>query len=150
VRPGGLHPQVRSLIDAEQDGAEPLDLAAQRAGYLQSAIELGGAVEPVARVEDVVIPTVADARVPARAYWPQVPVDDLGALVWFHGGGWCWGDLEGYDRVARALANAAGHVVVSVDYRLAPEDPFPASRDDAVAAARWAREGGAEQLGAGR
>ena len=147
MSPGGLHPQVQSLIDAEKDGAEPLDLAAQRAGYLQAAIELGGAVEPVARAEDVVIPR-GEGRIPARAYWPQVQAtEQSGALVWFHGGGWCWGDLEGYDRVARALANAAGHVVVSVDYRLAPEDPFPASREDAVAAARWARERGAEQLG---
>jgi acetyl esterase len=141
----GLHPQVRSLVEASAE-EPPLDLAAARAGYLQSAIELGGAIEPVAGVDDVVIPR-GEGRVPARVYHPQTPAETAGAMVWFHGGGWCWGDLEGYDRVARSLANAAGHVAVSVDYRLAPEDPFPASVDDALAAVRWARGAGAEQMG---
>jgi acetyl esterase len=141
-----LHPQVRSLIEASP-GDEPLDLAAARAGYLQSAIELGGAVEHVAAVDDVVIPRADGGRVPARVYRPRVPAETAGLLVWFHGGGWCWGDLEGYDRVARSLTNTSGHALVSVDYRLAPEDPFPASLDDASAAVRWARGAGAEQLG---
>jgi acetyl esterase len=144
--PGGLHPQVRALVEASSD-EEPFDLAAARAGYLQSAIELGGAVEPVGAVDDVVIPRADDGRVVARVYRPQVAAGTAGAIVWFHGGGWCWGDLDGYDRVARSLTNAAGHTVVSVDYRLAPEDPFPASMEDACAAARWAREAGADQLG---
>jgi acetyl esterase/lipase len=141
-----LHPQIRSLIEAAADEG-PLDLAAARAGYLQSAIELGGAIEPVAGVDDIVIPRADGGRIPARVYRPQTPAQAPGAMVWFHGGGWCWGDLEGYDRVARSLANAAGHTLVSVDYRLAPEDPFPASVEDACAAASWAREAGAEQLG---
>ncbi|WP_205698037.1 alpha/beta hydrolase [Conexibacter sp. SYSU D00693] len=150
-----LHPQVQALVDTDPvlgDGSEPgpAELEALRAGYLQVALERGGAVEPVARVEDLVVPRPdGAASVPARAYWPAVPAPgEPGAIVWLHGGGWCIGDLEGVDRVCRTIANAAGHVVLSVDYRLAPEAPFPAAIEDADAALRWARTpGGARQLG---
>jgi acetyl esterase/lipase len=71
----------------------------------------------------------------------------LGAIVYFHGGGWVVGSLETYDALARALANAAGAVVVNVGYRLAPEHPFPAAVDDCFAAAQWAGDHAAE-LGA--
>jgi acetyl esterase len=144
----GLHPQVRSLMaaaPAPQDG--PLDLRAERAGYLQTALELGGAVEEVARVEDVVIPDADGGRLRARAYWPTVPAEALGVLIWLHGGGWYVGDVESFDRVTRQLANASGGVCVSVDYRLAPEHPYPAAVHDALAAVRWATGSGAAQLG---
>jgi acetyl esterase len=77
--------------------------------------------------------------VPARLYRPS---DDegLGLLVYFHGGGWVIGDLDSHDDVCRALANGSGHAVLSVDYRLAPEHPFPAGLDDCVTAVRWAHE----------
>jgi acetyl esterase len=90
---------------------------------------------------------VIDGRLQARAYRPKVTAVPLGALVWLHGGGWLMGDLEGFDHVCRALAVASGHVVVSVQYRLAPEHPFPAAVQDARAAVAWAREHGAGQLG---
>jgi acetyl esterase len=141
-----LHPQVQALIDeAARDGGEPApaDLEAQRAGYLATARRLGGAREPVDEARDVVI----DGRLQARAYRPKVTAVPLGALVWLHGGGWLMGDLEGFDHVCRALAVASGHVVVSVQYRLAPEHPFPAAVQDARAAVAWAREHGAGQLG---
>lgn len=140
-----IHPQVTALL-AEQEAAPgldgPADLSALRAGYLDAALRLGGAREEVAEVQDVV------AGGPnARAYVPMLGAEDLGAIVWCHGGGWVMGDLEGFDHVCRALANAAGHVVVSLDYRLAPEHPFPAARDDALAAVEWALGHGAGQLG---
>ena len=125
-----LHPQVRALIEASlADGDEPgpPDLEAERAAYLQTALELGGAVEEVARVEDVVIPDAEGGRMRARAYWPTVPAEPLGVLVWLHGGGWYVGDIESFDRVTRQLANASGAVCLSVDYRLAPEHPYPAA-----------------------
>jgi acetyl esterase len=141
-----LHPQVQALLEeAARDGGgpAPADLEAQRAGYLATAQRLGGAREPVAEARDVVI----DGRLRARAYRPKVTAVPLGALVWLHGGGWLMGDLEGFDHVCRALAVASGHVVVSVQYRLAPEHPFPAAVQDARAAVAWAREHGAGQLG---
>src|SRR3954471_2503886 len=74
------------------------------------------------------------AGMPARLY---VPHDETGALlVYFHGGGWVVGDLDTHDAPCRALATASGARVLSVDYRLAPEHPFPAPVDDALAAFR--------------
>ena len=75
--------------------------------------------------------------VPARLYRPN-DRDDLGLLVYLHGGGWVIGDLESHDDVCRGLATRSGHAVLSVDYRLAPEHPFPAGLEDSVAALRWA------------
>jgi acetyl esterase len=147
----GLHPQVRSLMAAAPAaGADPLDLQAERTGYLQTALELGGAIEEVARIEDVVIPDADGGRLRARAYWPTVPAEALGVLVWLHGGGWYVGDVESFDRVTRQLANASGAVCLSIDYRLAPEHPYPAAVQDALAAVRWAAGDGAAQLGTER
>jgi acetyl esterase len=145
----GPHPQVRALIEvafADADEPGPADLEAERAAYLQTALELGGAIEEVARVEDVVIPNVEGGRLRARAYWPTVPAEPLGVLVWLHGGGWYVGDVESFDRVTRQLANASGAVCLSIDYRLAPEHPFPAAVHDARSAVVWAAGDGARQL----
>jgi acetyl esterase len=146
---GAIHPQVLALIEAAgtpDDEPGPPDLEADRAAYLQTAIELGGPIEEVARVQDVVIPR-GEGRVRARAYWPRVPADALGVLIWLHGGGWYVGDIEGFDRVTRQLANASGAVCLSVDYRLAPEHRYPAAVQDARAAVAWATGAGARQLG---
>ena len=125
----------------------PEELAAMRDDYVQTAIRLGGALEPVERVEHVVIARAeGEPGLAARAYWPRA-LEPVGALVWLHGGGWCVGDLEGFDRVCRSLCNAAAAVVVSVDYRLAPEHRYPAAVEDADLAVAWATGHGAEQLG---
>ncbi len=146
-----LHPQVRSIVEGSAAPADASGLEAQRAAYLQTALELGGAVEEVARIEDVVFPRAEDdGRVAARAYWPRIAAEGPSrppTIVWFHGGGWCVGDLEGFDRVARQIANASGAVCLSVDYRLAPEHPHPAAVQDARAAVVWAAGAGAKQLG---
>lgn len=81
--------------------------------------------------------------VPTRLYRPNDRTD-LGLLVYFHGGGWVIGDLDSHDGVCRALANGSGHAVLSVDYRLAPEHPFPAPLEDALHATRWAHAHAAE------
>ena len=80
--------------------------------------------------------------VPARLYRPN-DHDDLGLLVFLHGGGWVIGNLDSHDNLCRILANSSGHAVLSIDYRLAPEHPFPAALDDAVAATCWAHSNAA-------
>jgi len=137
------------MVDAAAlfEAATPEEFRAMRDDYVQTAIRLGGALEPVSRVEDVVIGRPGGgAALPARAYWPTA-VDPVGALVWLHGGGWCIGDLDGFDRVCRSLCNAAAATVVSVDYRLAPEHRYPAAVEDADLAVAWATGHGAAQLG---
>ena len=94
--------------------------------------------EAVARVEDRAVPGPA-GEIPVRIYRPEGAAP-LPALVHFHGGGWVIGSLDGADITCRALANASGCVVVSVDYRLAPEHRFPAAPQDCYAAARWVAE----------
>jgi acetyl esterase len=96
------------------------------------ARRLRPSTEPIHHVHDV------DAGgVPARFYRPS-DQEDLGLLIFFHGGGWVLGNLESHDNLCRILANSSGHCVLSVDYRLAPEHRFPAALEDALAATRWA------------
>ncbi len=83
------------------------------------------------------------AGVPCRVVTPH-GAGPLPVLVWFHGGGWVIGSAELSMPVAAALASGAGCVVVSVDYRLAPEHPFPAASDDCAAVTRWLLEHAAE------
>lgn len=76
--------------------------------------------------------------VPARLYLPEPSDGPTGLLVWFHGGGWVLGSVDGHDNVCNSLASRSGHAVLSVEYRLAPEAPFPAALDDCIAATVWA------------
>lgn len=95
------------------------------------------APEPVGAVEDIEIPCPTGA-LPIRIYWPLgAEPDPLPVLVYAHGGTWLTGDVDAYDATPRAIANRAGCIVVSVDYRRAPEHPFPAAHDDVLAATRW-------------
>jgi acetyl esterase len=80
----------------------------------------------------------------ARLYRPADGI--TGLLVWFHGGGWVIGDLDSTEDVCRSLATRSGHCVLSIDYRLAPEHPFPAPLTDCLEATRWAHDH-ADELG---
>jgi len=103
--------------------------------------------EPVGAVEDLEIDGPGGI-IPLRVYWPLGSEDGaLPTLVYVHGGGWVIADLDTYDASARALTNRAGCIVVSVDYRHAPEHPFPASHDDVLAATRWVMDNIAEMSG---
>ncbi len=97
-------------------------------------------VHPDLRVEDHHIDGPG-GRIPIRVYWPdsagQEPARPLPVVMFFHGGGFALGDLDTHDATAREHAVGADAVVVSVDYRLAPENPFPAAVDDVWAATRW-------------
>jgi acetyl esterase/lipase len=93
------------------------------------------------RVEDIRIPGTA-GEIPARVYASITGGAPLPAVVYFHGGGWVQGDLETHHGLCARLAKHAGALVVSVDYRLAPEHKFPAAVDDCLAAYRWVRARG--------
>ncbi|GAB2743474.1 alpha/beta hydrolase [Nocardioides pakistanensis] len=93
-------------------------------------------VVPVGAVEDITIPGPA-GDLAARVYRPAVEATGLPTVMLFHGGGWVIGDLDTHDNMARSICRDCSAVVVSVDYRLAPEAPFPAAVDDALAATRW-------------
>ena len=101
--------------------------------------EMKGPPEPVHIVEDLSIDGPG-GDLALRLYRPDVPAPPV--LVYLHGGGWVIGDLEIQDGLCRALANRSGCALLSVDYRLAPEHPYPAALDDAWAALRWAAANG--------
>ncbi len=94
----------------------------------------------VASTTDVPIRRADGTVLLAKYYRPitSAPQDVIGLAIFLHGGGWCVGDVDGYDVVCRQLANASGCAVLSVDYRLAPEHPFPAAPEDARLAYDWA------------
>lgn len=116
----------------------PVELRADRAAKADVMAQLAGPVQEVARVEDRTIPGPKQP-IPVRVYWPETG-RNLPALVYCHGGGWVFGTLDSIDRTMRALTNASGCVVISVDYRLAPEHKFPAAVEDADAALRYVAE----------
>ena len=134
---------VELLAEAEKIDPRPIEAlsvaeARARGGSVNAAPAL--APEVVADVRDLVIDTLPP--IPARLYRPRSGM--LPLLVYFHGGGWVVGSVAVSDPFCRALANASGCAVVSVEYRLAPEDRFPAAADDAYAATRWSADHAAD------
>jgi acetyl esterase len=140
-----LHSQTRALLDAidalGQPPIETLEPAAARD-------ERAALVRP-STIEGVRMRDLDAGGVLARLYRPA-HLDHhahTGLLLWFHGGGWVLGSVDGHDDLCRALVLRSGHSVLSVEYRLAPEDPFPAGLTDAITTTRWAHEH-ATELGA--
>ncbi|MEP9363708.1 alpha/beta hydrolase [Nocardioides sp. CN2-186] len=137
-----LDPQLAGVLEfLAAAGLPPMSEgtpAAARAGFRALTVDSRPAdlLPPVAAVEDITVPGGAGDR-PARVYRPSTP-GPLPTIVLLHGGGFVIGDLDTHDLTARTLANGCDAVVVSVDYRLAPEDPWPAGVEDAIAATRWA------------
>ena len=135
-----LDPQARALLDLMIERQVPpthtLSPAEARRLYLERRFFTQPAPPPVA----LSLPLDA-AGLPLRLLRPAGAADDalLPVLVYFHGGGWTIGDVDTHDVLCRQLANASGCAVVSVDYRLGPEQRFPAAVDDCVAAVRWVR-----------
>ena len=139
-----VDPKIAELLaEAEKIDPRPIEAlsvaeARARGGSVNAAPAL--APEVVADVRDLVIDTLPP--IPARLYRPLSGM--LPLLVYFHGGGWVVGSVAVSDPFCRALANASGCAVVSVEYRLAPEDRFPAAADDAYAATRWSADHAAD------
>ena len=114
--------------------ADQVPVEEARAAHNAETERLCGPGEPVAEVRDVTVPTAAGG-LRIRVYRPHE--QDGGIVAYVHGGGWMMGTLESYDAPLRALANASGALVASIDYRLAPEHRFPAAVDDTLAGVRW-------------
>lgn len=142
-----LDPQARAMLDAMAAMPRP-DFTTLRAADYRAALAAMPGFAPgdtIAAQRDLAIDG-ADGPLPARLYRP----DDSAALplvVYFHGGGFVLCGLDSHDNICRSLARRSGALVLSVDYRLAPEARFPAAAEDAVAAVRWAAAHAA-QLGA--
>lgn len=137
-----LNAEARNILDLMAErGAPPLDsLPPEQARAARRALA-PPVTEPCHDTVDL------DAGgVPARLYRPSAPDErsPTGLLVYLHGGGWVLGDLESHDNVCHSMCRQSGHTVLSVDYRLAPEHPFPAGLDDAVAALAWAHDHAAD------
>ena len=131
-----LDPQAKAALDLRA-AAPPIEslTPAQARAQTEAVPRLPG--PDVAKVEDFHVPGDG-VDVPVRVYTPAG--DPAGALVWLHGGGWVLGSIETNDATCRSLANEARCIVVSVDYRLAPEAKFPLPLDDAFAATVWTVE----------
>jgi acetyl esterase len=134
-----LDPGVRALLDAiEKVGDPPLEtLSPSEARKLAAErfVPVAGVLEPLRSIENLRIPGPA-GEIPIRVYTPDAP-GLRPAMVYFHGGGWVICDLDTHNVVCSAIAHRAGAVVVSVDYRLAPEHKFPAAVIDAYGATEW-------------
>ena len=138
-----LHAQCKAFLDVlATAGGPPLHELPIAEARKISLADFGGPQEPMARVDDRFVPGPAQP-IAVRIYRP-VLADNLPVLMYFHGGGFVICNLDSHDRECRRLAKASGCVVVSVDYRLAPEHPFPAAGEDAYAATRYVAEHGPE------
>jgi acetyl esterase len=146
-----LDPTVRLLLQAiEAQGNPPMESlppAEARKLAIETLKPVAGPPEPVRSVENLRIPG-PEGEIPIRVYTPDAPSPAPG-LVYFHGGGWVICDLDTHDVPCRAIARRAGAVVVSVDYRLAPEHKFPAAVTDCYAATAWVARN-ADRLGIDR
>jgi len=133
-----IDPQVRVFLDElESLGAPPLHTLTPeqaRPVVVEDSAKLGKP-EPVGKVEDRTLPGPL-GEIPIRIYTPHGP-GPFPTLVYYHGGGWVVCDIETHDRLCSSITNAANCIVVSVDYRLAPEHKYPAAVDVAYAAAEW-------------
>ncbi|MDR3663333.1 MAG: alpha/beta hydrolase [Mycobacterium sp.] len=133
-----IDPILKGLLEAVpleftiDDGVE---VARAKLASLQPPAEM----LPAMRIENRVLDCGAAGQIPVRIYWPPIDGETrpLPVVVFYHGGGWAIGSLDSHDHVARTHAIGAGAIVVSVDYRLAPEHPFPAGIDDSWAALQW-------------
>lgn len=133
-------PEVRRLIalhDYQGPGAAPSQMRAAFAAFIRRVEQLGGPKPEVMRIEDKTIQG-SEGPIPVRVYESAEAMP--GTMLFFHGGGWVLGDLDTADLGARVLAASLDLRVISVDYRLAPEHPFPAAFNDCLEALSYTRQ----------
>jgi acetyl esterase len=129
----------RAFQEAGRPAYESVSPAEAREFYLQARLVTNPEPPELKSIQPLAIPSPA-GPIPARLYTPTKLRSDNGlapCLVFFHGGGWVIGDLNTHDVACRKLADEGQLMVISVDYRLAPEHKFPAAVDDAIAATKW-------------
>lgn len=143
-----VDPKIQEILNLIASiGAPPhyeLEPSEAREAMVKARTVLSGEMVDLPRVDNISIPGPAGV-IPVRVYTPLAQ-PGLPMLVYYHGGGWVMGDLDTHDTGCRRLARASGALVVSVDYRLAPEHKFPAAAEDAIAALEWVAANG-ESLG---
>ena len=144
TRPG-IDPTMQALLDTLPPKFTADDGVEVAREQLMQQLKAAPEALPDMRIEQRAIDFEDISGIPIRIYWPPiVQHDNLPVVVFYHGGGWSIGDLDTHDPVARAHAVGAEAVVVSVDYRLAPEHPYPQGIDDSWAALRWVGEHAAD------
>jgi acetyl esterase/lipase len=135
-----VDPNVRRFLDrlAALNPPSAVSLSVlERRNALHSLLQFSGPRVPVERVEHRSLPGPA-GELPIRLYTPSdAPSEPLPGLIYFHGGGLIAGSLDTHDGICRSLTAASHCRVIAVDYRLAPEHPFPAAVEDAYAATHW-------------
>lgn len=141
-----LHPDARAMLDAAAARGRPSTaaLSVESAREQSSLLVERTAGPDVDEVFDISIPG-PERSIPLRVYRPSAD-GARGVVVYFHGGGWVFGGLDKMDAACRHVASVSGRLVVSVDYRHAPEHPFPAGLQDCRTATRWVVEN-ADALG---
>jgi acetyl esterase len=139
-----LAPAARTMIDQLEAGGGPAlwEMSPDDARSLSAVMGAMDQPPEVAKVEDRVIPGPA-GDLPVRIYTPDAPAPRP-VIAFFHGGGFVICSVETHDGLARRLANALGAVVVSVEYRLAPEARWPAAAEECYAATQWVHEHAAD------
>jgi len=133
-----LHPQVKKILEEAASLGLPAYQDLSPAAARKQMLDLTPPVDPllaVKRVKNLLIPG-PDSEIPIRLYYPSGD-PPYAVLVYFHGGGWVMGDLDTHHGVCHALSKLSDCLVVSVDYRLAPEHRYPAAVEDAYAATSW-------------
>lgn len=136
-----VDPQVQAVLDQMRAAnlppisALPLELVRQN---MEQSGPFAATPEPVKQVEDRVVPGPL-GDIPIRVYTPEGS-GPFPLLVFYHGGGFVLGSIASHDALCRTLTNATPCITVSVEYRLAPENPFPAGPEDCYAATQWVAE----------
>ncbi len=141
---------INDMLDAEDNGRKPMYLLSPndaRASYLAMRSALSPPAPKVGIIKNFKIPNPR-RDIPCRYYRGLKNLNStlLPVMVFFHGGGWVIGDLDTHDTICRQLSNQGNFDVISVDYRLGPEHPFPAAVEDAFLSIKWIATNGDKKL----